>query len=70
MAKSWKDLTGRQRGLLGAAALVQLVLLAAALLDLRRRPTDRIRGPKGLWVAAAFVNFIGPLSYFAFGRRQ
>jgi len=49
---------------------VQVALLAAALVDLRRRPADQINGSKAVWSAVAFVNFLGPLAYFAFGRRR
>ncbi|HET9557428.1 MAG TPA: PLD nuclease N-terminal domain-containing protein, partial [Actinomycetota bacterium] len=35
----------------------------------RRRPSTQVRGSKTLWVAAAFVNFVGPIAYFTFGRR-
>jgi hypothetical protein len=69
MVKTWTERTSPHRGWLITAALVQLLLLAAALRDLHRRPTDQIRGPKRRWVAVAFVNFIGPLTYFAIGRR-
>jgi hypothetical protein len=48
---------------------VQLLLSAATLLDLRRRPSAQIRDSNTLWVAAAFVNFVGPIAYFTFGRR-
>jgi len=51
-------------------AAVQLVLLATALADIYRRPAGEIRGSKRLWAAAAFVNFVGPISYFLFGRRR
>jgi hypothetical protein len=64
------DLSGRQRRLLGAAAAAQLGLLAAALIDVRRRPRDQVRGPKKLWTAVSFVNFVGPISYFVFGRKK
>jgi hypothetical protein len=70
MGKAWTERMGPHRGWLITAVLVQLLLLAAALRDLHWRPTDQIRGPKGRWVAASFVNFIGPLTYFAVGRRQ
>ena len=53
-----------------AAGGIQPLLAAAALLDLRRRPGDQVRGSKKLWAAAAFMNFVGPLAYFAFGRRR
>ena len=67
--KRWSELTrNQQRVILGGAA-VQLVLQAAMLRDLRRRPADELRGSKRWWTAAAFVNFIGPTAYFAVGRR-
>jgi bacteriorhodopsin len=65
--KRWSELSRpRQRAIIGAG-VVQM-LLAAALLDLRRRPSEQVRGSK-LWAVAALVNFVGPLAYFAFGRR-
>jgi len=46
---------------------IQLVLLAAALIDLIRRP--RTRGPKWAWgLAIVFISIFGPLAYFLFGR--
>jgi hypothetical protein len=50
--------------------VVQQALAVATLWDLRRRPSALVRGSKKLWVAAAFVNFIGPLTYFTVGRRR
>jgi hypothetical protein len=50
--------------------VVQVSLSVATLVDLRRRPSIQIRGSKRLWAAAAFVNFVGPLAYFSFGRRR
>jgi hypothetical protein len=68
--KSWKDLPPKARIGTLIAAVVQLSLLIAAQLDISRRPTDQIRGSKALWRAATLVNFIGPSSYFAFGRKR
>ena len=68
--KRWQDLSGGQRRLIVAGAIVQLSLLASALIDIWRRPREEIRGPKRLWVGVSFINFIGPLSYFVFGRRK
>jgi bacteriorhodopsin len=49
--------------------LIQLVLMAAALLDLARRETTR--GPKWVWVlVVVFVNTIGPIIYFVLGREE
>ncbi len=68
--KKWSDLDERTRRLIAAAAIVEAVLKTAMLVDLQRRWADRIRGPKWLWRPLAFVNFFGPVSYFAFGRRR
>jgi hydrogenase/urease accessory protein HupE len=48
---------------------IQFILLIVALVDLIRiRATN---GPKWLWVLVIlFVNIIGPIIYFVFGRRQ
>jgi hypothetical protein len=67
--RRWNDLNPGQQRAIVAAGVVQLLLAAAALLDLARRPSEQVRGPKRLWAAAAFVNTVGPLAYFAFGRR-
>lgn len=67
--KRWRELSRRQQAIIVAAVVVQELLSAATLLDLRRRPSTQVRGSKKLWVAAAFVNFVGPIAYFTFGRR-
>lgn len=67
--KDWRDLTGRQKAALSAGSL-QVSLLLAALLDIYRRPGQDIRGSKAIWTLASFVNFVGPISYFLFGRRR
>jgi hypothetical protein len=66
--KRWSDLSPGQQKLIVAAAAGELSLKVAALIDLRRRPREQVRGPKFVWVALMFVNLIGPVSYFAFGR--
>jgi hypothetical protein len=66
----WRDLSDTQKSVLRLGALVQIGLLIAALTDIRRRPAEQIRGNKLLWTAAVFVNFIGPISYFVFGRKS
>jgi hypothetical protein len=68
--KRWSDLSpGQQRATVVAGA-VELGMKIAALADLRRRPAEEIRGPKPLWVALLFVNFVGPVAYFAIGRKR
>ncbi|MEO7269672.1 MAG: PLDc N-terminal domain-containing protein [Knoellia sp.] len=68
--KSWADLTPTQRRLVVAGGIVQVGLQAAALRDLKRRPVDQVRGRRRWWVCASFVNTVGPLAYFIFGRRR
>jgi hypothetical protein len=68
--KQWRDLTPNQRKAIVAAGAVQLTLLGAALADIRHRSSGELRGGKRLWVPAVFVNFIGPVAYFLFGRRR
>ncbi|MHA2790144.1 hypothetical protein ACXZ66_13560 [Corynebacterium sp. S7] len=51
------------------AATVDATAKIAALVDLSRRPADKIRGPKWAWAAAQAVNGFGPAAYWAFARR-
>jgi hypothetical protein len=68
--KRWSDLSTGQRAAAVGASVIQLGLLVAALTDLRRRPSAQVKGSKKIWAAVSFVNFLGPLAYFAFGRRR
>lgn len=58
----------RQAGIV-VLATVQLGLLISAERDIQRRPAALIRGPKTRWRLLCLINFLGPLSYFTFGRR-
>jgi hypothetical protein len=64
-----RDLSGLHRALLALAGTVQVLLLAAAQVDLLRRPASEVRGPKWVWRTVALVNFVGPITYFLVGRR-
>ena len=69
--KQWQDLTDRQkRGIVVLLGALQMTLLVAALIDIRRRPADAINGSKRLWTAVVFINGIGPIAYFVFGRKR
>ncbi|MEU7141640.1 PLD nuclease N-terminal domain-containing protein [Nocardia sp. NPDC046473] len=70
--KRWSDLSERNRTLIVTASVVDGILKIAAVLDLRRRPAEQIRGSKRAWATAiVLVNSIGavPIAYFVFGRR-
>jgi hypothetical protein len=65
----WADLTDRQRTIVLTLASIQLSLAATAWADLARQPADQVNGRKAVWAAIIAVNFVGPLSYFCWGRR-
>lgn len=65
----WKDLSGAQRAALIGLGSVQLALAVAAWTDLATRPAERVNGRKGVWAMVIAVNWVGPLTYFAKGRR-
>ena len=67
--KQWKEMAAWQKA--GALTLisVQISLLASALVDIRCRPAAEIRGNKWIWTGVSFINFVGPISYFLFGRK-
>ena len=68
--KKWSELSDRNRRLIAILGVIEGVLLVATLVDIRRRPADQIKGSKRMWTAIAFVNIIGPIAYFVFGRRR
>jgi len=73
MASRRSELSESSRKVIIAAAIGEAVLKTAVLIDIRRRPASQIRGSKRMWIiAAVLVNSagVGPLSYFAFGRRR
>lgn len=69
-SKRWSDLTTGQQTAIQIAAAVQISLLFAALWDMWHRPVEEINGDRRLWTLVSFVNFVGPLAYFALGRKR
>lgn len=68
--KRWSELGPFQQIAVISLSLVQVGLLIAALWDIRRRADEEINGSKALWIAVSFINFIGPIAYFSFGRKR
>jgi len=68
--KRWSDMSRGQRAATITGSIIQVGLLAAALWDIDHRPAAGIKGSKKAWTAASFVNFIGPIAYFVFGRKR
>ncbi|XKE82285.1 PLD nuclease N-terminal domain-containing protein [Oceanobacillus kapialis] len=49
--------------------VIQAILIVIALIDLVK--AENTFGPKGMWVfIVIFLNIIGPIAYFLFGRRD
>jgi hypothetical protein len=70
--RRWSDLSPRSRKLVVLGAVLDGVLELAALIDIARRPADRIRGRKWAWATVVtLANSVGvvPLAYFRFGRK-
>jgi hypothetical protein len=68
--KQWSDLSPQKQLTISVVGLLQVALLTAALIDIRRRPAQQIKGSKKLWTLVAFINFVGPITYFVFGRKR
>ena len=66
---TWQDMSQTQRMATILAAIMQFTLLFAALRDISQRSAGELRGRKAMWVAIPFINFIGPIAYFALGRQ-
>jgi Phospholipase_D-nuclease N-terminal len=68
--RDWSDLTPRQRRAVLVLGSVQLSLAATAWTDLAKRPASLVNGSKLRWALIIAINFVGPLSYFRWGRRR
>lgn len=66
--KGWNDLSVVSRWRIVILGIIQLGLQFVALRDLVKRPASNVRGSKGAWAAASFINFFGPIAYLALGR--
>jgi hypothetical protein len=62
-------LQGISWGIIAPILVIQLILLIIALIDLSK--INQTNGPKWLWaIIIIFVNILGPITYFVFGRKQ
>jgi hypothetical protein len=68
--RRWKDLSMKEKASITLLGMVQFGLLVAALADIVLRPANKIKGKKWIWAAVSFINFVGPLTYFLFGRKK
>lgn len=64
-------LTGQLLALLLPLALLELLLVVFALIDVLRREPARIRGNKVAWVLIILlISTLGPICYFIIGRKE
>ncbi|QNG19782.1 PLDc_N domain-containing protein [Rhodococcus triatomae] len=68
--KRWSELSTPQRVGVATLSTVQIGLAVAAWADLARRDKAQVNGRKATWAAIISINFVGPLSYFRWGRRN
>jgi hypothetical protein len=68
--KRWADMSAGQKIGVIIAGTIQFGLLAAGLWDLAHRTPDEVRGDRRLWAGLMFVNWLGPLAYFTYGRKK
>lgn len=65
------DLSEINWAIIAPLFVIQLILAIIALTDLVRREAGTTRGPKLMWVPIVlFIQFVGPVIYFIFGRRD
>jgi len=51
--------------------LLQVILIAVALVDLIPRDPERVNGPKWAWaLAVLLITGIGPIAYLVIGRKE
>ncbi|GAB3064396.1 PLD nuclease N-terminal domain-containing protein [Monashia sp. NPDC004114] len=71
MAKQkWSDLSPARQRAVVVSGVIQASLAVAAWVDLARRDASEVNGSKGKWAAVIAINWIGPIAYFARGRRR
>ena len=63
------ELTNVSWGLIAPILVIQLILLAVAIIDIAR--SESTNGPKWVWVVVSLLfSMIGPIAYFIFGRKN
>ncbi len=71
LARSSSGIPGNLWALLIPLALLELLLLVFALVDVIRREPARVRGNKLVWILIIlFISTLGPICYFILGRKE
>lgn len=57
--------------ILAPLALLELILIIFALVDVIRREPARVRGNKAIWIIIILcISTLGPICYFILGRKE
>jgi hypothetical protein len=64
----WRDMSRWQQAAVATLAVTEIVLTTRAALDLARRNSAAVRGPKVLWWPVLTVQPFGPVAYLKWGR--
>jgi hypothetical protein len=67
--KSWSELSGGKKLVVVVVSLAQISLTVAGYRDLAKRTADELEGSKLAWGVAMLANWVGPIAYFAKGRK-
>ncbi len=70
LKEKWTEMPEWKKACTIVIGLIQISLLIAALVDIRKRSAQDIRGDKKVWFLVSFINFIGPILYFKIGRKK
>ncbi len=68
LVRQFKDLSPARRFWVPGVIAAAVALVAAAEVDIQRRPAGQVRGSKLLWRLLS-LNALGSASYFRWGRR-
>ncbi|MCZ2812085.1 MULTISPECIES: PLDc N-terminal domain-containing protein [unclassified Modestobacter] len=68
--RRWEELSPGQQTAVLVLGSVQLSLAATAWADLATSPAEQVNGSKLRWALLIAVNWIGPLAWFRWGRRD
>lgn len=68
--KEWNEFSLPAKIGIIAAVVAELAAKVGVWTDLAKRPADKVRGPKWLWVVLSFINSFGPGAYFAIARKK
>ena len=68
--KRWSDLSAVQKAAIIVGGAIQIGLLFAGLWDLAHRKPEEVRGDRRMWAGLMFIEWLGPLAYFTYGRKN